>query len=357
MASPFSALTVLIIARNEERYIARCLDSVLASDYPLEDAQIIVVDGQSEDGTREIVRAYQKLHPSLVLIDNPSRIFAAGVNAGLRAAQGELVLILGTHADYEPRYLSDCVYYSTAYRADNVGGYIEFLPRTDRPFDRAASIANSHPFGVGSLNWHQGKAAAKAKQPQWVDTVYGGCYRRDVFDRIGLFNEELVRSSDMDFNRRLTAQGGTILLFPHLAGRVYRHSDLKHFWRSQFVDGLWVTYPLAFGRRIFKLRHIAPLLCLLAASVLVPLCFVTRAAQTLLVDALIVYAVAHAAALVDVTRGERRLTVLALVPIAIAVKHAMYAVGSAVGLFRALFSRRFWSGLARGFPLVGSHSC
>jgi len=252
-----------------------------------------VVDGMSEDGTREIVERYTDmslrarslachceqseaisardklrnlgiatslpaLAMTLKLLNNPKKVTPCSLNIGIKNAKGEIILWMSAHSRYEKDYISKCVKYLKEYDADNVGGVMITLPRDNAFIGKAIATVLSHPFGVGNSVFRTG-----AKEPKWVDTVFGGCYKKEVFDKIGLFNESLVRSQDMEFNLRLKKTGGKILLAPDIVSYYYPKSNLKDFFIHNFEDGSWVTYPLKFGIKAFSWRHLIPLFFIL----------------------------------------------------------------------------------------------
>src|SRR5439155_14380777 len=126
--------------------------------------------------------------------------------------------------------------------ADNVGGILVTLPRREGLVSQSVAVVLAHPFGSGNSYFRIG-----SREPKWTDTVAFGCYRRAVFDRSGYFDENLTRSSDMDFNIRLRRAGGGILLVARVKAYYYpRPVTLWGFWCRNVVDGFWVFYPLKF---------------------------------------------------------------------------------------------------------------
>ncbi len=121
-------VSVIIPCRNEEMYIDRCLNSILSNDYPRDKIKILVADGMSRDGTRSIVAAFAERYPFIKLPENTKGSFTAGVNLGIKHASDEIILIMGSHACYEKRYISKCVKFLMEYGADNVGGVATSTP-------------------------------------------------------------------------------------------------------------------------------------------------------------------------------------------------------------------------------------
>lgn len=246
-------ISIIIPCRNEEMFIGKCLDSVLLNDYQREKLELFVVDGMSDDRTQEIVERYCEKYPFIKLLKNNKRIVPAALNIGIRNAKGQVIMRLDAHNSYEKNYISQCASYLQEYAADNVGGRWITLPGNNTLIAKSISQVLSSPFGVGNALFRIG-----SKMPKYVDTVPFGCYRRDVFEKIGLFNEHLVRNQDIEFNLRLKKSGGKILLVPNIVSYYHARSDLKALFKQNFWNGFWVIYSNKFARLPFSIRHLVP---------------------------------------------------------------------------------------------------
>ena len=330
-SDPF--ISLIIAARNEEAFIGRCLDSVVATVYPHDRLEVLVVDGMSEDRTREIVEDYAARYPFIRLLLNPKQHATAAFNAGIRQARGEVVMILGAHARYAPDYVERCVRTLLRSGADNVGGVWRIVPRDRTLMAEAIVFASGSGFGSGDAYTKRG-----AHGPRLVDTVFGGCYRRDVFERIGVFDERLARSQDFEFNLRLRRAGGKILLDPEIICYYYVRSNLKEFWRHNLDDGFWTFYPLRFGRRTFPWRHTIPpifVAVLGGAAVLAPFARPFGVVAAVVAGA---YALASLVSSAAIALRRRRAALLAVLPVAFAARHVGHGVGALAGLVRAAAS-------------------
>lgn len=327
-------LSVVVPCRNGAAFIATCLSSLLANDWPSERLEVLVVDGRSTDGTREIVRQHVERYPFVRLLDNPDRDRSHALNIGIRESSGELVASIDVHTQCEPDYLRKCYETLRETAADNVGGIVRTLPRGDSPIARAVAFALSHPFGAGNSYFRIGAAGRRS-----VDTVPFGFYRRDVFQRIGPFNERLVRGQDLELNLRLRRAGGRIVLDPAIRTDYFPRSDLVSFARHNFADGLWVTHAMRFAHAPVSWRHLVPLAFVLGLSVPIVLSLVWPPTVALSTLALGLYTIV---ALTVAARAgiERRDPALALsLPLVFATRHVMYGLGSVWGLVR-LVARR-----------------
>jgi cellulose synthase/poly-beta-1,6-N-acetylglucosamine synthase-like glycosyltransferase len=335
-AAPLPFVSVIVPCRNEAAFLGPCLDSILASDYPPDRMEILVADGMSRDGTRELIERYVRADRRVRTLDNPARITPAGLNRGIAAARGEIILRLDAHAAVASGYIRRAVRYLTVSDADNVGGVLRTLPRTSGVWAQAIAIAIAHPFGVGPSRFRIG-----AGGPRWVDTVFGGCWRKDVFRRVGQFNERLERGQDLEFNLRLRRAGGKILLAPDLEVRYYARATITDFWRHNWTNGVWAIVPFAYTRGApVRWRHLAPLafgLVLAAAAVLSP---------RIGAGAALAYLTLNLAASFHAAAVRRRPQAAMVLPAAFASLHLAYGAGSAWGLVRLawIFAARFLAG-------------
>lgn len=228
MTQPF--VSVLIPIRNEERYIERCLYSVASQDYPRDRTEVIVIDGMSDDGTRAIITRFA--HEStldLRLIDNPQLRVAPAMNIGIEAARGDVLLRIDGHAALAPDYIRRCVDALDAYDADCAGGALQ--SEGDSYLGQAIALAMSSWFGVGGAAFRVGGEAGP------VDTVAFGAYRRDVFERVGRFAEDIDSGEDDELNYRLRDAGGVIVLVPEARATYTVRSGLPALWRQYFGYG------------------------------------------------------------------------------------------------------------------------
>ncbi|MBN2569749.1 MAG: glycosyltransferase family 2 protein [Deltaproteobacteria bacterium] len=225
-------ISIVIPSRNERNYIGACLDSVLNQGYGDDRLDVIVVDGMSEDGTREIVREYLKKYSFIRMLDNYKRVTPAALNVGVKNARGEYILILGSHSELGDGVLRIIADKYRDKKADCIGGLIKTLPGDSTVVANAIALALSHPFGVGRSYFRIGM-----RQERYVNTVPYGCYRKGVFEKIGMFDEDLVRNQDDEFNLRLFNRGGKLLLVPQIISKYYARGSLKKLWMMFYQYG------------------------------------------------------------------------------------------------------------------------
>jgi glycosyltransferase involved in cell wall biosynthesis len=260
--NPLPIVSVIVPCRNEAGWIAPCLESILSNDYPTDRLEVLVVDGMSDDGTRPIVAQFTARYSFARLIDNPKKITPTALNIGIAAAQGAVVMRMDAHVEYPPDYISTLVDHLEQSGADNVGGVCLTCPASDTAMARAIAAAMSHRLGVGNSHFRIGSA-----KPRWVDTVPFGCYRREVFDRIGVFDEELARNQDDEFNLRLIRRGGRILLVPEVVLKYYARDSLARLWRMYFQYGYFKPLVIRKIGRVMTVRQVMPSLFVAALVV------------------------------------------------------------------------------------------
>lgn len=227
-------VSVICPIYNEEKYIAKCINSILSQDYPKDDLEIIFVDGMSTDRTREIVKGYIEKYPFIRLIDNPDKIVPPAMNIGIRESKGEIIIRLDAHAEFPNNYFSRLIESLIKLDADNVGGVCITLPTSDDIIPIAIANVLSSKFGMGNSSFRVG-----CKNIQEVDTVPFGCWHREIFKKIGYFDEELIRNQDDEFNGRIIKNGGHIYLLPDLEIKYYARDKVSKVSKMFYQYGLF----------------------------------------------------------------------------------------------------------------------
>jgi len=315
--------------RNEAAHIGRALGAVFAQDYPADRLEVVVADGLSTDGTRERLEELRSRHPNLKVVDNPRGIAPTALNAALREAGGEIIVRVDGHCEIATDYVRRCVGHLRAGSAEAVGGSVTTLG--ENALGEAIALAMSSRFGVGGSAFRtvQGRTLL-------VDTVPFPAYPREVLDRTGPFDEELVRDQDDEYNYRLRKGGGRVLLAHDVQSRYYSRGSWTGLWRQYFQYGYWKVRVLQKHPRQMKARQFVPALFVAAlggSAAAAPFVPLGRAALLAIVGA---YAAGNGAATLRAARaGGWRLA--RMLPGAFSILHLSYGSGFLVGL------ARFWN--------------
>jgi succinoglycan biosynthesis protein ExoA len=243
-------VSLIVPCRNEREYIEPCIRALLAQEIPPGSCEIIVADGLSNDGTRAILARLAADHACLHLVDNPGRIVSTGLNIAIRAARGRIILRIDVHTQYAPDYVSQCLAVLHETRADNVGG--PWVAHGTGYIGRAVAAVFQSPFAVGGARGHNPHYTGP------VDTVYLGCWPREVFERIGFFDEELVRNQDDEFNLRLQRAGGLLWQSPRIKSWYHARASLRALWRQYAQYGYWKVRVIQKHRLPASVRHLVP---------------------------------------------------------------------------------------------------
>jgi len=245
--------TVSIICpiRNEEKYIAECLRALLNQTYKSDQTEILVIDGMSDDRTREIVNEFQLTQTNLRLIDNPQKSVPHALNIGIGNASGRYILRMDGHAKAAADYVEKCVAALDKNGAQGVGGPITTIDDSDT--GKAISLAMSSTFGVGNSRFR-----TRNDKECFVDSLAFTAYKREVFAKYGLFDEELDRCQDDEFNFRIRKYGGKILLTPAIKSWYYPRSSFKKLWKQYFGYGYWKVRLFQKHFWMMRLRHFIP---------------------------------------------------------------------------------------------------
>jgi succinoglycan biosynthesis protein ExoA len=320
-------VTVVMPTRNEASSIGASLAAVLGQDYPPDRLEVIVADGMSDDRTRaEIDRLIDGAAPAaapVTVIDNPGRIAATGLNAAISKAKGDVIVRVDGHCEIEPDHVTMCVQLLEQTGADNVGGVVVASGTT--VVQRAVALGTSSPFGVGNARFRYATDAG------WVDTVFPGAWRREAFDRVGGFDEELVRNQDDEHNLRLVQSGGRIWLDPSVRIRYVPRDSLAALWRQYFDYGFHKVRVIQKRGAVASARHVVPPIFVASVLTVAAAAAITRRPKLLLLVA-VPYATAAVLASLHAARSDR--PALPALPVVYATLHLSYGSGFLAGLWR-----------------------
>lgn len=317
--------SIVIPCLDEERHIERALRAAMGQRYPAALVEILVCDGGSRDGTRAIVARLGREDPRVSLVENPARLPSAGLNAGIRRARGEVIVRLDAHADYAPDYMSAAIDALRRTGASIAGGAAR--ARAEGGFQRALAAALTSPLGVG------GSAYRDAAREGFVESVWGGAFRREVFERVGLFDGGARANEDAELCQRVVEAGGGVYLTREAIAYYYPRASLGALARQYFGYGQGRARTLIRRRRLLSPRPLVPFALVTALLAGALLAAAVPGSWPLLAAGVAVYL---ALVMFEAARVARR-TELALFPalaLIFPTMHLCHGAGVWAGLWR-----------------------
>ncbi|MEE4197224.1 MAG: glycosyltransferase family 2 protein [Bacteroidales bacterium] len=259
-------ISIIIPARNEEKYLEKCLLSILKGTESGLETEIFVVDGKSSDRTVQIVEQISESSPNLYLITNEKKTTPHAINLGIKKSSGDYLFIISAHAEYPADYFVKLLNWAKKLQAQVVGGVLETKTLDHSSKAKAIQFVLSNKWGVGNALFRTG-----VKKVCEVDTVAFGCYHKSVFEKFGFFNPELTRNQDIEFNLRIKKGGGKIYLVPDVKATYYARNNFYALAKNNFKNGLWNILTLYYTRnfKALSLRHFVPMVFVL--SILLPI--------------------------------------------------------------------------------------
>ncbi len=246
-------LTALIPVFNEEKYISPLLSSLNTALPP--DSEIFVMDGGSTDSTKEKISLFNKAGFALNVIDNPKRFVSHGFNLIYPQSQGQYICLLGAHAEYPVDFFRSGLNYLEKDECDAVGGPL--IQKGKSETGKAIAYCMSTKFGVGDTEFRT------ETKKMYVDSVAFAIYKREIFEKVGLLDEELIRNQDDELHYRINAAGLRILMVPEMACVYYVRDTLRGLFKQYFQYGLYKPLVFKKVRKGIRLRHLIPSLFVL----------------------------------------------------------------------------------------------
>ncbi len=249
---PAVRVSVVIPCLNEERYIGRTVESILAGSFDPDQMEVLVVDGRSTDKSRAVVEEIARRDPRVHLLDNPLALTPSALNIGIRAARGEIIIRVDSHSEYPPNYVEVLVRTLESTGADMVGAWVEnVFSEKDSLTYQAMAIATGSSFGTGARFRYRRESGP-------VDAVVFGCWRRELFDRVGMFDERLVRNQDNEHSSRIRRAGGRLYQTVDATIRYHSRSSLPKLWAKSAATGMWNAFTERLHPYTFRWRHFLP---------------------------------------------------------------------------------------------------
>jgi len=306
-------VSVIVPCRNEEKYISKCLNSILDNDY--KNVEILVIDGMSTDKTREIVRGYRWMSSQYVnILYNKLKTTQHAVNIGLKHATGDYTLEVDAHSVISSNYISKCVQAMETYSNITVGGITIPVPGSNTHIAKCIAATLADPFGVGMARYKQ-----KTTKMREVSSVHCIMRDREAIKKVGGYNEKLTHSHDLEHVYRMRQAGIKVLQIPGIFVYYFARSDLWSFIKKAFSDGQWVILPRRLCKtRFLTTRHFVPLLFILTLPV-----------------SIFPYALLNIFRSIQLAFTKK----LFLMPLVFFILHITYGLGSVYGLIKILHWR------------------
>lgn len=247
-------VSVIIPCRNEEKTIHLVLEALFEQSFPLQNMEIVIADGLSTDGTRRAIHAFSEAHPALFmrLVDNPKQIIPTGLNTAIKASKGELIVRMDAHSLPNQDYVQRCYNAHQEGKAENVGGVWKISPQNNGWVARSIAAAAANPFAVGDAHYRFTEKAA------YVDTVPYGSYKRELFEKIGYFDESLLANEDYEFNTRIRQSGGRIWLDPAIQCTYFARATFAALAKQYWGYGFWKAQMLKRYPETLRWRQALP---------------------------------------------------------------------------------------------------
>ncbi len=320
-------VSVIVPCRNEEKTIRLLLEALAQQSFPQSEMEVLIADGLSEDGTRDVIAEFQTEHPDLQVhvLENPNRIIPAALNVGIAAAQGEFILRMDAHAIPRPDYVARCVAALQAGQAENVGGVWEIQPQNESWIARSIAAAAAHPIAVGDAGYRIGSHAG------YVDTVPFGAFRRELIERIGPFDERLLTNEDYEFNTRIRQSGGRIWLDPQIRSVYFARGSLSDLAKQYWRYGYWKAQMLKRYPKTLRLRQALPPIFVLSLILLPILSLIFQPLFTVWLIELGIYLVTLILVGIQLAIQKKDAALALGVPLAIATMHLGWGAALLVG--------------------------
>jgi glycosyltransferase involved in cell wall biosynthesis len=329
-------ISIVIPCRNEEAFIAEVLDNVIAQDYPKSHMEVFVVDGESDDKTAAIIKKYAQDYPFIQFLSNPEKVVPFALNKAIRKSKGDVIVRMDAHSIYPFDYVSRLVKGLEEFNCENTGGVWITEPANKSSKAAAIAKATSHPFGIGNAYYR-----LEVKEPKQVDTVPFGCYKRSVFDKIGSFDEDLVRNQDDEFNARLIKNGGKIFLLPDVKIRYFARETLRKTSKMFYQYGLYKPLVNLKVGQAATIRQFVPLAFLLFVLVFTPLSFVGSYFFLLFrIGMLFYFAVDAFVSISLAAKSKNGHKILGYLLVLFPIIHFSYGYGYLAGIFRFIIFRK-----------------
>lgn len=331
--SEISFVSIIVPCYNEENSIQHLLNAVFSQTYPRANMELIISDGMSIDGTRNVIADFQKEHADLIVrvLENSARTIPSGLNQAIRESRGEIIIRLDAHSIPIPEYVERCVLAHESGKGDNVGGLWEIRAATDTWIAKSISYAAAHPLGAGDAMYRLNSKEGA------VDTVPFGSFRRALIDRIGMFDETLLANEDYEFNTRVRQSGGVVWLDPSIRSVYFSRSTIGKLADQYWRYGFWKYKMLRRYPESLRWRQALPPAFVFSLIVLSVLSLFSGIARNMFAGILFFYFLILGLAGLKSAFEKQKIFVAAGLPLAITTMHFSWGAGFLWSAVSSLF--------------------
>jgi|TARA_B110000438_G_C15770672_1_gene631756 glycosyltransferase involved in cell wall biosynthesis len=330
-------ITIIIPVRNEQDYIENCLDSINNFEIPINyKYEILIIDGKSSDKTLEKVLNYKNKNKlkNINIYNNENITQAFALNLGIKKANGSRILRLDAHCTYPKNYLALLIETSERTNAENIGGIIITKPGAKNYSAQLVQAITSHSFGVGNSGFRIGIKEGK------VDTVPFGFFKKELFEKIGLFDTRLLRAQDYEFNRRITKNGYNVWLNPAINAIYYNQKSIIQFYIKQFFkEAPYNAYMWYLAPYTFAVRHMITLffsLGFLGGLMLSPISLIIK---YIFYSVMLLYTLLAFFSAAQQSIKYKKITHFFILPISFFLYHFIHGLGVIIGLLKLIFRK------------------
>lgn len=320
-------ISIIIPVYNEEKYILKCLESLENQTYNLKYIEVIVVDGQSTDKTKSIIEEFNNISQiDIRVVSNPNRTAPYAMNIGIREATGNIIIRIDGHAYMEKDFVEQCVLALEKHKSVVcVGGSI--ITINENSIGESIALAMSSPFGVGDAKFRY------SQEEVLVDTLAFGAYRKEVFKKVGLFDEELVRNQDDEFNFRVIKSGEKILLNPKIKSYYYGRTSIKKLFKQYFQYGYWKVRVGQKHKQVTSVRQLVPFAFVMSLSVLSIASLFNKMFLMMLIAEICLYSMFLIVFSIKVSHKAKKMKNVFSLPIIFLTLHSSYGIGYMLGIW------------------------
>ena len=328
-------VSIIITARNEEKYVPMLFEDILNQTYPLQNIEVVLMDSNSTDNTRKLMEEFKNNNESLSvqIVTNERQIQAAGFNEGVKHATGDVVLKIDAHSRIPQDFVQKNVNEIIA-GAFVCGGNRPTVVDSDDDFSKTLHIVEESALGSSIANYRKSNVKRK------VNSIFHGMYRKEVFEKVGLADERLLRTEDNEFHYRVRKAGYDIIFNPEIESYQYIRPTFTKMIQQKFANGYWIGLTSHICRDCLSLFHFGPgvfVATLLILMMFTPISFI----PLLTVFGLYILAVLGLS-IFEISKQKYNHTLL-LIPFIMIAVHFAYGIGTIKGwIFGFEFKKEYF---------------